>query len=90
MNKPKFFDRYQLLIVIIGVACFINYIIVFSIAFMTAKATYKEPGVVDTVIYNPILQGIYSFFFFAHLLAILWFIIRAATFNMRIKEMDLL
>ena len=88
MNKLKFFDRYQLIIAIVALSAFVLFLILYTIAFLTATATYKEPGVIDEIHYNPVLLGLFSSFFFVHLLAVIWFIIRAITFKMREKEYD--
>ena len=88
MNRLKFFDRIQFIIVIVGVAAFISAAIIFIPMFLTGKVIYDEEGVMQTIEYNLILQSIYSVFSFINILALVWFIARAVTYKMRVKEED--
>ena len=88
MNKMKFFDRAQLLIAIIGVAAFGLSIIIFIPMLLTGTIIFDESGVMEKVEYNVILQTIYSIFSFINIIALVWFVVRAATYKMRIKEED--
>ena len=88
MNKMKFFDRAQLLICIIGVSAFATSIIVFIPMFLTGTIIYDEEGVMKTIEYNVVLQTLYSVFTFINVGAIVWFIARAATYKIRVKEED--
>lgn len=88
MKELKFFDRYQLIIAIIGIGAFVTGLIIFVPMFLTATLEYDEIREMDIVVYNPILQAIYSVFMFINFLALVWFIVRAITFKMRKKEYD--
>ncbi|MBO4668200.1 MAG: hypothetical protein J5666_08790 [Bacilli bacterium] len=88
MKRLKFFDRYQLIITIIGVAAFALAATVFIPMFLTGKVIYDENGVMQTIEYNLILQSLYSVFSFINVLALVWFVARAATYKMRVKEED--
>ena len=88
MNKMKFFDRTQLLISIIGIAAFAISIAIFVPMFLTAKITYNESGAMESIEYNLVLQSIYSIFALTNVLALVWFVIRALTYKMRVKEDD--
>ena len=90
MNKLKFFDRFQLLICIIGIAAFGLSIAIFVPMLLTGTIIYDENGIMQSIEYNFVLQTIYSIFSFINILAIVWFIIRALTYKMRIKEEDTL
>ena len=87
-NEKKFFDKPQLLITIIGVFAFVISIILFIIMFLTGTVTYKDNGTIDEIIYQPTLFSIYSVFILIHFLMLLWFILRAITFKLRIREED--
>ena len=89
MKEIKFFDRYQLIIAIIGVGAFLTAMIIFVPMFLTSTVQYDAEGVVETIVYNPVLQVFYSVFMLTHFLALTWFIVRALTFKMRKKEYDL-
>ena len=88
MKKLKFFDRPQLIIAIIGVAAFALAVTIFIPMFLTGKVIYDENGVMQTIEYNLILQSLYSVFSFINILALVWFIARAITYKMRVKEED--
>ena len=88
MKQLKFFDRYQLIITIIGIAAFATAFIIFIPMFLTATLEYDEIKEVDVVVYNSILQALYSIFMFINFMALVWFIVRAITFKMRQKEYD--
>ena len=88
MKRLKFFDRYQFIITIVGVAAFALAATVFIPMFLTGKVIYDEEGVMQTIEYNIVLQSLYSVFSFINVLALVWFIARAVTFKMRVKEED--
>lgn len=90
MNELKRFDRPQLMIGIIGIACFINSIILFLVMFLTATVNYDSEGHMESLTYNPVLQSLYSIFALGNILALTWFVIRLVTFRMRKKEYDAL
>lgn len=90
MNKPRYFDKYQLMIAIIAVATTLISTILFIVMLFTSTITYDESGVMSGIIYNNTLQMIYSMFLLAQLTAIVWFIARTITYKMRIKEEDVL
>ena len=87
MNELKIFDKYQLLISIIAVASFILSIVFFFAMSFTSQTLVDEEGM-KTIVYNTTLQGLYSFFTFAHILGIVWFVGRIITFPLRKKEYD--
>ena len=89
MRELKLFDKTQLLIAIFAVASFITSIIFFFIMSFTSKTLVDEEGL-STIVYDPTLQGIYSFFTFAHILGIVWFVARIITYKLRLKEADTL
>ena len=89
MKELKFFDRYQLIIAIIGVGAFLTAMIIFVPMFLTSTVQYDEEGVVKTIVYNQYLQVPYSVFMLTHFGALVWFAIRALTFKKRKKEYDL-
>ena len=90
MNELKRFDSPQLMIGIIGIAGFINSIILFLVMFLTATVNYDSEGHMEYLTYNPVLQSLYSIFALGNILALTWFVIRLATFRMRKKEYDAL
>lgn len=89
MKELKFFDRFQLIIAIVGVGAFLTAMIIFVPMFLTSTVQYDEEGVVKTIVYNQYLQVPYSVFMLAHFGALVWFAIRALTFKKRKKEYDL-
>ena len=89
MKELKFFDRFQLIITIIGIAAFATGIIIFVPMFLTATLEYDAVKEMDVVVYNPVLQAIYSVFMLMHFIALIWFVMRALTYKMRKKEYDL-
>ena len=88
MKELKFFDRYQLIITIVGIAALMIGLTIFVPMFLTATIEYDEVKEMDVVVYNPILQALYSVFMFANFVCLVWFIVRALTFKMRKKEYD--
>ena len=90
MHELKRFDRPQLMIGIVGIACFINSIVFFVVMFLTATVNYNEAGQMESLSYNPVLQSLYSIFALGNILALVWFLIRLLTFRMRKKEEDAL
>ena len=89
MKELKFFDRFQLIIAIVGVGAFLTAMIIFVPMFLTSTVQYDEEGVVKTIVYNQYLQVPYSVFMLTHFGALVWFAIRALTFKKRKKEYDL-
>ena len=88
MKELKFFDRYQLIITIIGIAALMVGLTIFVPMFLTATIEYDAVKEMDVVVYNPILQALYSVFMFTNFTCLVWFIVRALTFKMRKKEYD--
>ena len=88
MDKLRFFDRPQLTIAIVGVSSLMLSSILYIVMLFTAQVTYLENGDIDTLTYNPILFSIFGIFTLLHLLALVWFIIRAITYKKRAKEYD--
>ena len=86
MKENRLFDRYQLILIIAAIAMLTTSFIVFVPMYLTATVQYDEAGVVETIVYNRVLQGLYGAFFLLHLIALLWFILRLATFKLRKKE----
>lgn len=90
MNKLRFLDRPQLIIAITAVASLFISSILYIVSLITANVTYLDNGEIDTLTYNPTLFTIRGIFSLIHFLAVVWFIIRALTYRMRMKEYDLL
>ena len=90
MNNNRFFDRYQFIITLIGLCTFAISTILFIVMLFTATYSFDENGAVKEVIYNAIVQIIYSIFFLLHLTSVVWFIARALTYKMRTQEEELL
>ena len=90
MNKPRFFDKTQLLIAIIAVSATLLSLIFFIVMLFTATPTYDESGALTDLTYNNVIQTIFSIFFLIELIAIVWFIARSITYKLRIKEEDAL
>ena len=88
MKELKFFDRYQLIITIVGIAALMIGLTIFVPMFLTATIEYDEVKEMDVVVYNTVLQSLYSVFMFINFVCLVWFIVRAATFKMRKKEYD--
>ncbi len=88
MKELKFFDRYQLIITIIGIAALMIGLTIFVPMFLTATIEYDEVKEMDVVVYNTVLQSLYSVFMFINFTCLVWFIVRALTFKMRKKEYD--
>ena len=89
MNKIKLFDKVQLLIAIFTASFFLVSIIVYFAMAITSQVVVEEENI-QKIVYNPTLQGLYSFFVFGHLLGVVWFVTRLMTFKMRRKEADFL
>lgn len=88
MKELKFFDRYQLIITIVGIAALMIGLTIFVPMFLTATIEYDEVKEMDVVVYNTVLQSLYSVFMFINFTCLVWFIVRALTFKMRKKEYD--
>jgi uncharacterized BrkB/YihY/UPF0761 family membrane protein len=88
MKELKFFDRYQLIITIVGIAALMIGLTIFVPMFLTATIEYDEVKEMDVVVYNAVLQSLYSVFMFINFACLVWFIVRALTFKMRKKEYD--
>ena len=88
MKELKFFDRYQLIITIVGIAALMIGLTLFVPMFLTATIEYDEVKEMDVVVYNAVLQSLYSVFMFINFVCLVWFIVRALTFKMRKKEYD--
>ena len=88
MKELKFFDRYQLIITIVGIAALMIGLTIFVPMFLTATIEYDEVKEMDVVVYNTVLQSLYSVFMFINFTCLVWFIVRAVTFKMRKKEYD--
>lgn len=88
MDKTKFFDRTQLLLAISAIASFFIFIILFIVMSTTAETIYTEEGLVDHLVYNNVLESIFSIFVFIHLMMLTWFIARSITFRLREKEAE--
>lgn len=88
MKELKFFDRYQLIITIVGIAALMIGLTIFVPMFLTATIEYDAVKEMDVVVYNPVLQALYSVFMFINFTCLVWFIVRASTFKMRKKEYD--
>ena len=88
MKELKFFDRYQLIIIIVGIAALMIGLTIFVPMFLTATIEYDEVKEMDVVVYNAVLQSLYSVFMFINFVCLVWFIVRALTFKMRKKEYD--
>ena len=89
MNELKLFDKTQLLISISAIASLLLSTVFFFAMSFTSQTLVDEEGK-SQIFYNPTLQGLYSFFIFAHILAIVWFVARLITFKLRKKEYDLI
>ena len=89
MNKLKYFDKYQFIIGITTIASLIISIILFIVMVVTATPIYDENGALINLIYNNIIQTIFTIFFFLQLTAVVWFIARTITYKMRVKEEDI-
>ena len=61
---------------------------IFVPMFLTATIEYDEVKEMDVVVYNAVLQSLYSVFMFINFVCLVWFIVRALTFKMRKKEYD--
>ena len=89
MDEVKIFDKYQLLIVVLSASSFALSTVFFIFMYFTAQIVVEE-GELQKIIYNPTLQGIYSFFTFAYILGSVWFIARLLTYSLRKKEYDII
>ena len=90
MNKPRFLDKCQLLIAIIGLASLLIAVILLIVMLFTATPTYDENHVLTDLTYNSVVQSIFAIFYLTHLTAVTWFIARSITYKLRIKEEDAL
>ena len=89
MNKMRFFDRYQLIIGITAVASAIISFILFIVMTLTGTRVYDENGILTGITFNTVLESIFSIFFLIQLTGIAWFIARAITYKMRVREEEL-
>ena len=90
MNNLKYLDRYQLIIIIVGIASFAASMVAFIVMLITATVVYNESGAIDSLAYNDIAVTIYGVFMLTHLTALTWFLARTLTYKLRIKEEDVL
>ena len=90
MNNLKYLDRYQLIIIIVGIASFAASMVAFIVMLFTATVVYDESGAIDTLTYNDIALTIYGLFMLTHLTALTWFLARTITYKLRIKEEEAL
>ena len=88
MNKLKLFDKCQLLIAIIGVSAMIISSILFIVMVLTGTIVRDESGAITEIVYNNVVQTIFSIFFLMQITSIIWFVTRIATYKMRVKEED--
>ena len=89
MNKTKFFDKYMFILSIVGLSSMAISIVLLIIMFLTAQVIYNDEGVVDQIVYHPVLSAIYAIFLSLQLLTLAWFIIRAITYKLRCKEANI-
>ena len=89
MNKSKYFDKYQLLLAIVTIASMIISTVLFIVMVITGTRIYDESGALTGIIYNNILQTIFTMFFLTQLIALVWFLARTITYKMRLKEEDI-
>ena len=91
MNRLRYFDRYQYLIVIVAIASLAVSMIFLVVMLFTATPVYaEETGELIDLKYNSIIQIIYSSIVLIHLTASAWFIARTITYKMRCKEEETL
>ena len=88
MNRQKFLDRPQLILIIIALGSMLISTILFIVMVLTGTRAYDEEGALVNITYNEMLQTIFLIFFLVQLTAIVWFVARAITYKMRIKEED--
>ena len=86
MNNPKFFDKFQLIITITALGATLISSVLFFVMVLTGTRNFDEEGVLVSITYNEILQTFFIIFFLIQLTAIVWFVARAITYKMRIKE----
>ena len=86
MNNPKFFDKFQLIITITALGTTLISSVLFFVMVLTGTRNFDEEGVLVSITYNEILQTFFIIFFLIQLTAIVWFVARAITYKMRIKE----
>ena len=89
MNNTKFFDKPQLLIAIIGILTFFASFVLFLII-SNQQIVYQNESGETYVAHNGVLYSLLYVFVFAHLLMLIWFVIRAITYRLRTKEKDVL
>ena len=90
MNKSKIFDRYQILITIIGLSALLVAVIMFVVMLFTATPIYDENHILTDLKYNYVIQMVFTIFYLGHLIALLWFVTRLLTYKLRMKEEDAL
>ena len=88
MNNQRFFDRYQLIITITALSSMLISTILFIVMVITSTKVYDDNGALTGLIYNNVLQTIFIIFFLIQLTSIVWFIARAITYKMRVREED--
>ena len=82
----KFFDRYQKIIVYVGIVSVILSFIFLMWNVATATPVYDEQGLLAGYEYMKAPQTLYSITFGVNGLCFTWFVIRSITFTMRKKE----
>lgn len=89
MMKPKPFDLYQRIIVIVGIISFTLSIIFYVWMISTAEPQYvMDADIIEGYTYAPIPSALYSIFTFLNLTMIVWFVLRLITYKMRLKEYE--
>lgn len=89
MMKPKFFDKYQLIIAIIGIASFVLSIIFYFWMISTATPQYvMDADIIEGYTYALVPSSLYSIFASIHFITVVWFIVRSITFKSRLKEYE--
>ena len=82
----SFFDKYQKIITVVGIASFSLSLIFMIWNSASAIPIYDEEGIFTGYEYATIPQTLYSIFVFLNILCGAWFLARLVTFKMRLKE----
>ena len=82
----KYFDLWQRIITIVGVASFALSVVFLVWNSASATPVYNESGAIVEFKYQVLPQTLFSIFTFLNILCLIWFVARSITYKMRIKE----
>ncbi len=87
MNNRKLFDKCQIILMMISIPSLIISLVLNVFLMNTATKQIIEEK--EVIVYNPYFQSFFLIFYFIHLTALIWFVIRLFTYKLRSKESNI-